>query len=147
MPIHDSIIRLNYLCNTIPALLTAIPAEEFSFKPAPGKWSKKEMLGHLVDSATNNHQRFVRTQFETTPTIGYDQNKWNQYSYYLQIDNQQLIDFWTLYNRQLLHLMQHIPEEALQRLCRHTDQDWTLDFIINDYVVHLEHHLKQMVTY
>lgn len=66
----------------IPPLLTAIGEPAFSTKPAPEKWSKKEIIGHLIDSATNNHQRFVRAQFEPTPQIYYDQNKWNEYSYY-----------------------------------------------------------------
>src|SRR4030095_2595683 len=42
--------------------LRLLQETEVSLKPAPGKWSKKEILGHLIDSATNNHQRFVRTQ-------------------------------------------------------------------------------------
>lgn len=147
MMINESINRLAYLCDIIPSLLRAIPAAEFSFKPSPEKWSKKEIIGHLVDSATNNHQRFVRGQFEATPTIVYDQNKWNQYNYYQQIDAQQLIDFWTLYNRQLIHLMQHIPEKSLQRGCKTSDQVLSLEFLIQDYVVHLEHHLKQIVAY
>ncbi len=49
-----------------------------SIKLFPNKWSKKEIIGHLINSATNNHQRFVRCQFETIPKIVYDQNKWKE---------------------------------------------------------------------
>lgn len=74
--------RLEYLCNTIPELLIQIDEQIFSEKINPAKWSKKEILGHLIDSATNNHHRFVRVQFETNLKISYDQNKWNQYNFY-----------------------------------------------------------------
>src|SRR5215212_6580971 len=110
---YSAIKRLAYLCDTIPKLLIGIGEPAFSLKPTRNKWSKKEIIGHLIDSATNNHQRFVRGQFEETPTIVYDQNKWNEYSFYHQIDGQQIINFWTIYNRQLIELVRHIPQENL----------------------------------
>lgn len=139
--------RLTYLCDTIPPLLTAIDEESFSTKISPGKWSKKEIIGHLIDSATNNHQRFVRTQFENKPAIVYDQNKWNAFNFYQQISGQQIISFWTIYNRQLIELIRHIPKGNLQLECRVGEKLLTLDFLITDYVEHLEHHLKQVVIY
>lgn len=65
--------KINALCNTVPAKLRTIPEEHLCFRQSPEKWSKKEILGHLIDSATNNHQRFIRGQLET-PVIYYDQN-------------------------------------------------------------------------
>jgi DinB superfamily len=139
--------RLEYLCNIIPALLTNIDDHSFSEKVKPEKWSKKEIIGHLIDSATNNHQRFVRVQFEDRPNIAYDQNKWNSYNFYQQIDRQQIINFWTVYNRQLIELIRRIPNENLERPCLIGEKVLTLGFIINDYVEHLEHHLGQVVSY
>src|SRR6185437_595711 len=89
-----TIQRLQFLCDTIPGLLRQIPEDEFSHKPAPAKWSKKEIVGHLIDSATNNHQRFVRGQFENTPFIVYDQDNWNSCSRYQQMDSAHVISFW-----------------------------------------------------
>jgi hypothetical protein len=74
--INAALNRLEYLLKTIPALLNALDENEFSFKPAENKWSKKEILGHLIDSASNNHQRFVRAQFEEHANIFYHQNEW-----------------------------------------------------------------------
>lgn len=91
--ILQSTERLRVLCETIPTQLSDIEIHEFSDKPAPVQWSKKEILGHLIDSATNNHQRFVRGQFEHIPTIVYAQNNWNRYNYYQQMEGKQLIDF------------------------------------------------------
>lgn len=139
--------RLNYLCTHIPNLLAAIDEATFNEKTSPAKWSKKEIVGYLIDSATNNHQRFIRAQFEDRPSITYDQNNWNKYNFYHEIDKQQIIDFWAVYNKQLLELIKRIPKESLKRECQVGNQYLTLDFLVNDYVVHLEHHLKQIVSY
>ena len=146
--IETSIKRLNFLCSAIPPILKEIDEQTFSFKSSSDKWSKKEIIGHLIDSATNNHQRFVRGQFEDCPTIFYDQNKWNEYSFYQQVNGQQIIDFWTTYNKQLLEIIKHISSKDLQRTCKtNTSNEYTLNFLINDYVEHLEHHLKQIINY
>jgi hypothetical protein len=146
--IKNSIQRLDHLCETVPPLLEAIEDKQFSFKPSPAKWSKKEVIGHLIDSATNNHQRFVRTQFEDAPLIAYDQDKWNKFSYHQNMDGKSLIKFWAFYNKQLAAIMKQIPEENLTRKCLTGENNLvTLEFLINDYVVHLEHHLRQVVNY
>lgn len=69
----NSVERLLFLCNIIPDLLYQIDENVYSKKEKNNKWSKEEILGHLIDSATNNHQRFVRAQFESDPEIVYDQ--------------------------------------------------------------------------
>jgi hypothetical protein len=147
--INSSIERLNYLIGIIPGLLSKISEKEFSSKPGPDNWSKKEILGHLIDSATNNHQRFVRIQFEDVPVISYDQNLWNAHSYYHEMDKKPLIHFWEVYNRHLAEIVKRIPVEKLSRHSK-TARDRepvTLEFLFVDYISHLEHHLKQMVEY
>ena len=143
----ENLTRLEYLCNTIPVLLNQLDENDFSNKPAPGKWSKKEILGHLIDSATNNHHRWVRAQFEDIPVLSYDQNKWNEFSYYNGMPAQQVISFWTAYNLQIAALIRLIPQQNLQRLCGIGGQPVTLEWLFIDYVSHLEHHLKQIVDY
>lgn len=145
--IVSSIHRLEYLTATVPALLRKMGESEFSLKPYAGKWSKKEILGHLIDSATNNHQRFVRAQFEDNPQIAYDQNGWNKYSYHQLIDSKQLISFWESYNKHLIELLKYIPEECLDKTVQINNDAVPLVFLIKDYVEHLEHHLKQVVLY
>jgi DinB superfamily len=143
-----SIKRLRELCEIIPPLLNMISDEELSIKPLPNKWSKKEIFGHLIDSAVNNHQRFIRTQFEDVPTIIYDQNNWNKYNQYNKIDKDQLISFWTAYNRQLAFVLSNIPEDSLKRLCDvGTEHPQTTEWLFDDYVSHQEYHLKQIVSY
>lgn len=145
--VNNSLQRLVYLCETIPPVLYTMNEHDFSKRPSTGSWSKKEILGHLLDSASNNHQRFVRVQFEDTPSISYDPDKWNNHSYYNLRDSKQLISFWTSYNKHLAELAQHIPAEALKRTCKCGEKTVTLAFLITDYVEHLEHHLKQIINY
>ncbi|WP_430402883.1 DinB family protein [Fluviicola sp.] len=144
----QSIIRLDMLIKIIPNLLANIDEKDFSLKPSLEKWSKKEILGHLIDSATNNHQRFIRGQFEDVPTISYDQNQWIKMNHYSEIDSKHLIAFWTMYNQHLLEIMKRIPNENLQKKCQSIDgHTYTLEFLMVDYVEHLEHHLIQIVSY
>lgn len=145
--IEKSIIRLEYLTNIIPQLLTKIGEDDFSIKNHPNKWSKKEILGHLIDSATNNHQRFIRAQFEQNPEIVYNQDKWNQYSYYQHINSNQIISFWTIYNKQLIEIVNRIPNETLKNQVKVGDKLQSLEVLIIDYVEHLEYHLKQVTEY
>src|SRR5438874_12129162 len=106
---QKAIDRLSYLCATLPDMISKISEQEFSFKPSRDKWSKKEILGHLIDSAANNHQRFVRIQYEQEPAIFYDQNEWNRLHHYNELDSGQLIQFWKMYNEQLVNLLERIP--------------------------------------
>ena len=145
--IEDTLNRFQKLCKTVPPLLHDIPEKDFSLKHTQERWSKKEILGHLIDSVTNNHHRFVRSQFEHIPIIAYDQDKWKEFSYYQQMEVDQLIGFWTSYNLQLLELLKLIPPANLKKECNTGGQDnVTIECLINDYVSHLEHHLGQILN-
>lgn len=146
--ITQSLNRLETLVQTIPHVLIKMEDVDFSFKPSPERWSKKEILGHLIDSASNNHHKFIRGQYEAEPTISYDQNKWNALSHYQSMDSYHIIQFWTMYNQHILHIIKQIPSENLQKKCRGSDGNYyTIEFLIIDYVVHLEHHLWQILKY
>ena len=145
--INQALAQLTFIVEKAPSMLTQISEEKMSEKPAPNKWSKKEVIGHLIDSATNNHHRFVRGQFEAIPEIRYDQNGWNKYSFYQQIDSKQIILFWTIYNSQLIELIKRIPTDNLKRKVKVGDNLLTIEYLIIDYVEHLEHHLKQAIDY
>jgi hypothetical protein len=122
-----------------------ISEEEWSAKILPEKWSKKEILGHLCDSALSNIRRFVITQYKENENIVYDQNFWVKAQNYQNTPTSDIISLWKFLNFQMVNTVENIPDEALQRTCDMTkteSQIFTLEFIINDYIGHLQHHLK-----
>jgi hypothetical protein len=140
--------RLQELIDLAPAQLLAHNETVFKQKPKPEKWSKQEILGHLIDSAVNNHQRFIRTQFQDDANIPYNQDEWNKHGYYNEISTAQLVSFWKAYNTQILALISSIPTVLLSRTCRvGGEESYTIQFLFNDYVAHQEYHLKQIIEF
>ena len=138
--------QLQHLMDTIPEKLYQFSEEEMAEKPAHDKWSKKEIIGHLIVSATNNHQRFIRGQFEENPSISYNQVLWNVHGHFQEMDTDHLIAFWEMYNRHLIELISRVPRSLLEKTCQMSDgTSYTLSWLFDDYVRHLEHHLKQIV--
>src|SRR5438093_7395776 len=94
--------------------LRGIKDAEASIRPAPGKWSKKEILGHLIDSAANNHQRFVRLQL--TPVLnlpGYDGDEWVRVQRYQDRPWSEIVALWQMYNVQLAAVIRHVDPKTL----------------------------------
>src|SRR5579872_3099390 len=102
--------RLAQVLETAPRRLVDISDAEASGRPAPGRWSRKELLGHLIDSAGNNHQRFVRAllapSLEFPP---YQQESWVEVQSYATESWPDLVNLWLLFNRHLLHIIQAMP--------------------------------------
>lgn len=122
-----------------------ISDEEWSHKISPEKWSKKEIIGHLCDSALTNIRRFVITQYKENENIVYDQDAWVKAQNYQNVPISDLIGLWKFLNYQIVHTVENIPDEALKNTCDTTKtepQVFTLEFIVKDYVEHLHHHLK-----
>lgn len=138
--------QLHHICQVVPPIIQAIDDNVFIKKSAPNKWSKKEILGHLIDSATNNHHRIIRAQYQEVPAISYDQDQWNRLGHYQKMDSGELIRLWVNYNSFLAHLIKQLPDASLQRQC-HTGEEkpLTLAGLIEDYIVHMNHHLRQIL--
>ncbi|HYG81440.1 MAG TPA: DinB family protein [Pyrinomonadaceae bacterium] len=128
------------------ASLCQIGDPEASFRHDSGKWSKKELLGHLLDSAVNNHHRFDRAQqVEELTFPKYEQEHWVSVQGYAKRSWPELIELWRLYNRHLAHVISLIPEEKLAVTCVIGPYEpVSLGYLVEDYLVHLRHHLQQI---
>ncbi len=117
-----------------------------SRKPQPDKWSRKEILGHLIDSAANNHQRFVRAQYIKIVNLpSYEQKEWVKIQQHGSRTWQELMLFWKSYNLHLAYIINHMPVECLQVSCIiGPNEPATLGFIVVDYLGHMQHHLRQI---
>lgn len=118
-----------------------------SAKPVlKGGWSRKQVLGHLIDSASNNHQRFVRAALqESLEFPAYDQPGNVRLQAPQEADWTLLITLWAAYNRYLAHIIFRLPPSRLDTVCHiGSGKPATLRFIAEDYLVHLLHHLRQI---
>lgn len=127
--------------------LQAMTDEQAAARPQAGGWSHKEELGHLIDSAANNHIRFVKGALEDEYRgASYDQNGWVRLHGYHDLPWRTLIDFWRSYNLLLAHVVARIPDEKLSIQCTlGSAVPVTLEFLINDYRLHMQHHLDHIV--
>jgi hypothetical protein len=128
-------------------LLLKLNNADTSTRPTPKKWSRKEILGHLLDSASNNHQRFVRAAIDGRLTFpGYQQDALVKLQRYREMDWEFLVEYWTSYNRFLAHVISVLPVKAAKAKCKiGKNPQATLAWIADDYVAHLKHHLNQIV--
>jgi hypothetical protein len=127
--------------------IRVIPDDAFYHKPHPGKWSLAEILGHLVDSAQNNIQRFVRAQYEDVPHIVYNQDEWVRLSHYRDYNREELLMLWQALNHHLSHVLSVMNPSMHSRTCdtgKTVKEVHDLKFIAEDYLSHLRHHLKQI---
>jgi len=127
---------------------------------SPDKWSPIEIIGHLLDSANNNHRRFTLAQWKEDMIFqGYEQEKWVQAQNYRSANWFQLLELWKLYNLHICEIMEHTPPNRLKK--KHNqhnldkiamrpvpkEESVTLVYFMEDYIFHLQHHLNQISTF
>ena len=143
----DTVARLEELLRTVPPRLVDFSDDAAALKPAPNRWSKKEILGHLIDSAANNHQRFVRAQ--SGPLLefpNYEQEFWVATQSYATESWPDLVNLWLLLNRHLLHVMKAMPAAVLSHQCVIGGRPAvTLEALAGAYLRHVDLHLSQLL--
>jgi hypothetical protein len=128
-------------------LFQAVDDTRTTRRPPSGGWCARQVLGHLIDSACNNHRRFVLGQSaDFTRYDGYNQDHWVDRQHYDKVAWRDLVTLWTAYNRHLAHVIACLPEAAASRhaLAPDGDRPVTLAFLMDDYVTHLQHHVEQI---
>jgi hypothetical protein len=128
-------------------VLNGVDDTRTTHRPRPGGWCAREVLGHLIDSACNNHRRFVVGQSPSTHQFdGYNQNEWVARQQYEAVPWSDLVLLWTAYNRHLAHVIECTPEAAaaLTALAPDGSGQASVAYLMEDYVVDLRHHLTQI---
>ena len=141
-------LQIRSLILSVEPQLSRMNHDDMAFKPDPNEWSKKEILGHLIDSAANNHQRFVRAAYKVAdrfPT--YNQDEWVRIQRYNDAPWPSLVALWSAYNLHLSRVIECIPEDAESSPCKIGKKEpVTLEFVVRDYLRHLQHHLKDILA-
>jgi len=149
--VQNIIDQLNYWINKVPIEFRQMSEVEISQRPAPQKWSKKEVLGHLCDSAINNLQRFIKIQYEKEPFVltAYNQVEWVKIQGYQELPIDEILDLWVSLNKKILNVIKNIPNEKLILQCdigsNELNELMTLQWLIQDYLEHMEHHIKKQI--
>ena len=137
--------ELNQVVDTFAVKIGSIAEKDLVAKPLPHKWSRKEVLGHLIDSAQNNLRRFICGQYENTPPkITYDQDFWVAANNYQQMDKNDVIAMWRLMNKRISAVLSNMPEQNYSRNCD-TGSLHSIQWLAEDYVRHMKHHLNQII--
>lgn len=146
-PAREIAAELQALVEAVLPRLGALSESDVTRDRGPSKWVLKEILGHLVDSAANNHQRFVRAQL-SDPLVapGYEQDAWVRIHGYRQRPWSELLDTWITWNRHIRIVIAQVPSERLTTKCMIADDEpVTLEWLMRDYVRHMRHHLRQIL--
>jgi hypothetical protein len=144
---RNSAARLREAVDEGLKLFEGVDEARTAVRPAPGKWCAREVLGHLIDSACNNHRRFVLGHAaETTQWDGYEQDLWVRSQSYADESWSDLVTLWASYNKHLAHVMGSMPTAAAahEALSPDGSRMLTVSFLMDDYVTHLRHHLGQI---
>ncbi|KSU81171.1 MULTISPECIES: DinB family protein [Fictibacillus] len=139
---------INHWILELPRALGQMSETETSHRPAPNKWSKKEIVGHLCDSAINNMTRFIKIQYEEQPYViqTYDQDQWVSEQHYQEQTLEKILTLFIVFNQQIITILSSVPKEKLSYLCNiGSHQQETFEWLINDYLVHMEHHINNQI--
>jgi hypothetical protein len=141
----NSIHQLEGIISTYYESLKRIPLPLAEAKPGPSKWSKKEQLGHLIDSAQNNIRRFIEAQYQAQPpVIVYNQDEWVKLNSYQQQPFEDAIALWRLLNLQVLHILRNMQPGVYENICIRREPH-TIGWLVEDYNKHLLYHLHRIL--
>jgi hypothetical protein len=134
-------------CDAIRHSLLGVPEDAAGLPWREGGWTRRQVLGHMIDSAVNNHQRFVRAALDGSYTGPfYAQEGWVAAHGYDEMPWPTLLGWWQTYHEMLKAVVERIPADRLEAPCRvGSNEPVTLRFLIEDYIAHQQHHLAQIL--
>lgn len=139
--------RFKEIVKTLNNKLTQIPEEITDRKLLENNWTLKEIIGHLIDSAANNHQRFVRLQFDDLLDFpAYNGEEWVKVQKYSDMKWKDIITLWYSYNCILIEVIKHMKLDMLNNVWVKGEETLTLEYLVNDYYKHMEWHINHFET-
>jgi uncharacterized damage-inducible protein DinB len=145
----DTVRELNSIVEEYASRIRQISNDEFTAKPRIEKWSKQEVMGHLVDSAHNNLRRFIVGQYDETSNVVYDQDFWVRANAFQNANKDEIVELWRLLNRRICAVLSEMPEANYKRQVN-TGSDslqlQSLEWLASDYLKHMKHHLNQVFS-
>ena len=141
----DAILELKAAIDEL--INTNVQSFDWNNKAAPDKWSAKEVIGHLIDSAQINLQRFVRCTYEENFKLTYEQVEWVAAQHYQNADINDLLALWRSLNLQIIRVLDNYQPDRLWAMCDNSKtgiSQHTVGWLAHDYADHLKHHLKQV---
>lgn len=140
--------KLQHLLQTLPAQITQIKETDLADKPTATVWSKKEILGHLIDSALHNLRRFVAAHYLEMPfaITAYEQDALVAANHYQELSTEHLLNLWTTLNQHILAVTSRLSTEQLADEVINPDEFkfLSVEQLFEEYVVHLEWHVSQI---
>jgi len=139
---------IDHWIKRLPEEYNSMSEKEISIRPLPNKWSKKEILGHLCDSAINNIERFIKIQYEEPVYViqSYNQEQWVTAQNYQDRPLDEIVNLFQTLNKQIVYIVKNIPNEKLLILCNiGNNQHKTLEWLIQEYLEHMEHHIHNQI--
>ena len=122
--------------------------ETIKERPNPEDWSVKQIVGHLIDSASNNHQRFVRLQVAdglAFPDYSQDNHAWVSIQNYQEAPWDDLLALWRYFNFHLAHVIRTVDERCTDHIWIVDEDTWiALGELMIDYLRHLKDHVQQI---
>jgi hypothetical protein len=144
---EETVKELRKIVHEYSGKLAELTEEDFSAKPRPDKWSRKEVVGHLIDSAHNNLRRFIVGQYDSTEVICYEQDFWVQANGYQSMRKDEIIQLWKLMNERICAVLLNTPPSDHEKslvTSRNSSEPHSLRWLASDYVRHIKHHLNQV---
>jgi hypothetical protein len=141
---NNHILSLEKIISDYAPSLKQLKENIASQRTDAGKWSKKEIIGHLIDSAQNNIRRFIVAQYEDKPLVVYAQDHWVTAADYQNYPLPDLIYLWVLLNKHMIRILQNIPPEMQEKEV-HSEELHSIEWLAADYIPHLLHHLHQVL--
>jgi len=145
---NDLALEFRSTLNALGAELSALPSKLADKPWREGGWTRRQIVGHLLDSATNNRQRFVRASIDGSYVgPGYQQEPWVAAHGYAEQNWETLVRWWLVEHEILVAVVDHIPEERLEAPCvLRGEAPVTLRFVIADYLRHQRWHFQQLMV-